>query len=145
MKEKIKFFKSDEFAFTMARRDRTDEFVSYRLRHQRNSYKNDENSYSVALPPAWMEDKHDIEYDLQRIENKCMFQFTKHPFQPTKLKIANELAALHKKHLLPGFSASDVEGSDEVDILTADITRVILFSFINSSNESTTLQQNKIS
>ena len=114
----------------MARRERTDEFVGYRLKHRRGLMKHAaDGSYSINLAPAWMEDVHDVEYDLQRIENRSKFfdEITMQHWRITKFYLikANELSGLHRKQLLPTFSYSDVDdGTDEVDALTAEITKV---------------------
>lgn len=96
----------------MLRRDRTDQFVGYRLRCRRGGFGGDEEApaFSMAVAPAWMENVRDIEYDVQRIENKMA-----------------ELASLHREHLLPQFSHNDFgDGAEaqvkEIDILTAEIT-----------------------
>lgn len=54
----------------MARRDRTEEFLGYRLKVNRGRFvSHDEFLHENERPIGWMEDVREIEYNIEKIES----------------------------------------------------------------------------
>eukprot|EP00033_Pygsuia_biforma_P003472 GCRY01003802.1.p1 GENE.GCRY01003802.1~~GCRY01003802.1.p1 ORF type:complete len:297 (-),score=40.47 GCRY01003802.1:12-902(-) len=114
----------------MATRNRTRVFVQYRERSHRSGLfggedlefgavdrkkllSSSDDSSMISSMPAWVDVVDDIHYDIRCLKEKI-----------------DDLARLHKHHLLPGFD-DRMEEEQEIEVLTQEITR----SFKKSKNK----------
>lgn len=59
----------------MARRDRTEDFNEFREKIRREGFGTVPSSidrYDISRSVGWMENVHDIEYDIQKVENMSL-------------------------------------------------------------------------
>ena len=69
----LRFF---HFSAAMAMRDRSEDFREFRLRIRREGFGTVPSSDLMSpndRSVGWMENVHDIEYDIQRVENMSLF------------------------------------------------------------------------